>query len=41
MLLRADILQLVAVANDPDIQREIQQIAGEFGVTESDGLDEL
>jgi hypothetical protein len=41
MLLRADIqAQLTAMANDPDIQREIAQIADEFSVTESDGLDE-
>jgi len=41
MLLRADIdAQMIAMANDPDIQREISQIASEFAVTESDGLDQ-
>ena len=41
MLLRADIdAQMIAMANDPDIQREILQIASEFAVTESDGLDQ-
>jgi len=41
MLLRADIqAQLVAMAADPDIQREVGQIEVEFSVTESDGLDE-
>ena len=41
MLIRADIqAQLAAMANDPDIQREIAQIASEFSVTEFDGLDE-
>ena len=39
MLLRADIqTQLAAMANDPDIRREVEQIAAEFSVTESDGL---
>jgi hypothetical protein len=41
MLLRADIqAQLVAMAIDPDIQREIHQIEAEFSITEFDGLDE-
>jgi hypothetical protein len=30
---------LAAMANDPDIQRELQQIEVEFSVTEADGLD--
>ena len=30
---------LAAMAADPDIQREMQQIAAEFAVTEMDGLD--
>jgi hypothetical protein len=35
LLLRADIeAQLAAMANDPDIQREIQQIETEFSLTE-------
>jgi hypothetical protein len=38
-LLRADIqAQLPAMANDPDIQRETEQIAAEFSDTESDEL---
>lgn len=42
MLLRADIqAQLEAMANDPEIQRELDQIAGEFRLTESDGLDQV
>jgi len=41
MLLRADIqAQLAAMANDPDIQREMAQIASEFSTTELDGLDQ-
>jgi hypothetical protein len=40
MLLRADIqAQLAAMANDPEIQREIKQIEAEFSVTEADGLE--
>ncbi len=40
MLLRADIqAQLEAMANDPEIQRELDQIDAEFRVTETDGLD--
>jgi hypothetical protein len=31
---------LVAMAADPDIQREIRQIDAEFRVTERDGLEE-
>jgi hypothetical protein len=31
--------QLAAMANDPDIQRELQQIESEFAGTEVDGLD--
>jgi hypothetical protein len=30
--------QLTAMANDPDIQREIELIQSEFAETESDGL---
>jgi hypothetical protein len=30
--------ELAAMANDPDIQREIEQIQAEFEVTENDGL---
>ncbi len=42
MLLRADIqAQLEAMANDPDIRREINQIAAEFSITEADGLEKL
>jgi len=33
--------QLVAMAADPDIQRELHQVEEEFAVTESDGLDTL
>jgi len=41
MLLRADIqAQLTAMANDPDIQREMRQIDAEFRIAESDGLGE-
>ena len=40
-LIRADIqAQLVAMANDPDIQREIQEMNAEFSVTELDGLED-
>ena len=38
---RAFEAQLGAMASDPDIQRELHQIAEEFAVTESDGLDTL
>ena len=31
--------QLAAMASDPDIQRELQQIEAEFTGTEADGLD--
>ncbi len=34
-------MQLADMANDTDIQRELAQIASEFGSTESDGLDEI
>lgn len=38
-LIRADIQsQLIAMANDPDIQREIRQIDTEFSIAESDGF---
>ena len=41
LLLRADIqAQLAAMATDADIRREIDQIASEFSITESDGLDQ-
>ena len=30
---------LAAMASDPAIQRELQQIAAEFAVTDADGLD--
>ena len=30
--------QLTAMASDPDIQRELQQIEAEFAGTETDGL---
>ena len=30
--------QLAAMASDPDIQRELQQIEAEFAGTETDGL---
>jgi hypothetical protein len=33
--------QLVAMAADSDIQRELHRIDEEFAVTESDGLDTL
>ncbi|MCB0122682.1 MAG: hypothetical protein KDE58_10585 [Caldilineaceae bacterium] len=33
--------QLAMMADDPDIQRELRQMAAEFAVTESDGLDKL
>jgi hypothetical protein len=33
--------QLVAMAADPDIQRELHKINEEFAVTESDGLETL
>ena len=29
---------LAAMANDPDMQRELRQIEAEFAVTEADGL---
>jgi hypothetical protein len=38
---RAFDAQLVAMAADPDIQREIHQIDEEFAETESDGLETL
>jgi len=38
---RAFNAQLVAMAADPDIQREIHQMDEEFAVTESDGLETL
>lgn len=31
--------QLVAMANDPDIQRELKEIERDFRGTENDGLD--
>lgn len=31
---------LQAMANDPEIQREIREIGAEFSATESDGLEE-
>lgn len=31
--------QLLALANDPDIQRELREIEAEFAGTETDGLD--
>ena len=41
ILLRADIqAQLEAMADDPEIQRELKQIAAEFSSTEADGLDQ-
>jgi len=41
MLLRFDLqAQLAAMANDPDIQREIQQIETEFRAAEWDGLND-
>jgi hypothetical protein len=33
-------VQLAAMANDPEIQRELEQIAAEFRVTEADGLEQ-
>ncbi|MFZ4660891.1 MAG: hypothetical protein ACOYNY_28015 [Caldilineaceae bacterium] len=33
--------QLVMMASDPDIQRELRQMAAEFAVTEADGLEKL
>jgi len=33
--------QLALMAADPDIQRELRQMAAEFVVTELDGLDKL
>lgn len=30
--------QLAALAHDPDLQRELKEIAAEFAVTEVDGL---
>jgi hypothetical protein len=40
-LIRADIqAQLAAMANDPDIQREITAIEEEFRVADGDGLDD-
>ena len=33
--------QLVAMAADPEIQRELQKINDEFAATESDGLETL
>ncbi len=42
LLLRIDIqAQLEAMANDPEIQREIRQIEAEFRSTELDGLEGL
>lgn len=41
MLLRSDIeAQLAAMANDPDIRREMHRIETEFSITELDGLDQ-
>jgi hypothetical protein len=31
--------QLIAMANDPDIQNELQMIEAEFAVAEADGLE--
>jgi hypothetical protein len=40
-LLRAEIqTQLAAMANDPDIQREIAEIEAEFSSAGADGLDD-
>ncbi len=40
-LLCADIqAQLLAMANDPDMRREMEQIEVEFGVATLDGLDQ-
>lgn len=33
--------QLAMMANDPDIQRELRQMAAEFAATEADGLEKL
>jgi len=33
--------QLVMMASDPEIQRELRQMAAEFAVTEADGLEKL
>lgn len=33
--------ELSAMANDPDIQRELAAIQAEFAGTETDGLDEM
>ncbi len=33
--------QLAMMASDPDIQRELRQMAAEFSVTEADGLEKL
>jgi len=33
--------QLEAMANDPEIQREIRAIQEEFAITELDGLNEV
>lgn len=33
--------QLAMMASDPDIQRELRQMAVEFAVTEADGLEKL
>jgi hypothetical protein len=35
------IAELAAMAADPDIQREIQQIQKEFAVADADGLENL
>jgi hypothetical protein len=32
-------MQLVAMANDPEIQKELQMIEEEFALAEADGLD--
>jgi hypothetical protein len=37
--LRVQEADLAAMAADPAIQQEVQQIAAEFAVTEQDGLD--
>ena len=37
----AQVNQLAMMAVDPDIQRELWQMAAEFAVTETDGLDKL
>ncbi|MEZ4736929.1 MAG: hypothetical protein R3E79_58355 [Caldilineaceae bacterium] len=33
--------QLAMMASDPEIQRELRQMAAEFAVTEADGLEKL